>query len=251
MKLPFAQFGFSRLQLYILIGAFIIVILVLLLWSNASSLGALQAISGTPTPTAWYADLPPEKRTIAIRIEQERQTALKETPSGLITKVIPPPPTPLPIDVQLGGIARRAAGAGTIVESGQAPFPSYYLFLNKWYEIANGKVIQVFAGAQRSDPLQGGKYLDKPWPGLVIVSVSAPDFKTFFPKEGGEYRTPLRVGPVNVTDAVGERLVLVSDSGTTFYFDVPTRQFVPSLIGAAPTLTSTSMPTPTRSQLYP
>ena len=42
----------------------------------------------------------------------------------------------------------------------------------------------------------------------------------------GSYRTPRRVGPIRVTDAVGERLTLHADEGTLFYFDVPTRQWV-------------------------
>ena len=44
-----------------------------------------------------------------------------------------------------------------------------------------------------------------------------------------ELLTPLQVGAVQIKDAQGERLVLQSASGTTFYFDVPSRQFVPSL----------------------
>jgi hypothetical protein len=249
MKQP--KLGSRRSNL--LFGGFLLIAVVALIISSWLVLSSQSILSGNSlaiaTLTPLFSDLPPAKRTIAIRIETTRAAALKETPSTLITKVIPASPTPFP--TQVSAVSQRSAGAGVIVESGQAPFPANYVFINQWYEKVNDRVIRVYAGAQRSDPSQGGKYLDKPWPGLVIVVVSTSDYKAYFPNEGGQYFTPVKSGAVSILDAIGERLVLSSENSTTFYFDVPTRQFISSLTGVAPTVTSTPQPTPTQRLLYP
>jgi len=57
-----------------------------------------------------------------------------------------------------------------------------------------------------------------------------------------QFLTPTQSGPVNITGAVGERLILQSTNRTMFYFDVPARQFVPSLTWVSPIATPTPQP---------
>jgi hypothetical protein len=50
---------------------------------------------------------------------------------------------------------------------------------------------------------------------------------------------------LDIVDAVGERLILHAANGTTFYFDVPSRQFVDSLdVTAIPSTTTVTPPLP-------
>lgn len=184
----------------------------------------------TPTPSeticdkwfSYFNELPSDKRAIA---EEEYKNCLEaiKTPSTLgMSKPIPATPVP-------GGdsspFLRREAGFGTIVETSFSPLPSFYVIKNQWYSEQNGKQIIVFAGAQRSDPLQGEKSLDKPWPGLLIVAVNELGGK-FLSDEGGKYWTPTKVGPVRIVEAEGMNLTLAAEDGTVFVFDVSTRQFI-------------------------
>lgn len=107
---------------------------------------------------------------------------------------------------------RTPAGAGTVVESGLAPFAgSLYTFENRWFKPSGDADLVVYAGAERADPLQG----------LVAVRLIR---RTLGP--AALYRTPTRAGAVRVAAADGERLTLVSRSGTRFVFDVSSRSFV-------------------------
>ena len=209
-----------------LLGPSVVVVaglLIYLFWTNSTRIAALQ--SASPTPTAWYDVLPTgEKRDMAIAAERTRLAALKTPQPAGVSKPIP---TDSPI--QLADIPSRPAGAGTIVESGQAPFPAYYVFQNMWYMKKGDRVIRVYAGAQRGDPQQGGKTLDKPWPGVLMIIAS--------PGEEVQYLTPVKAGVVKIVDAVGERLVLNAEDGRAFYFDVPGRQFANSLTESVPTIT--------------
>jgi hypothetical protein len=116
---------------------------------------------------------------------------------------------------------------------------------NAWFEDTAGGTMRtyVFAG---SKPGPGGEITQQ---GLVIVQVAkiSPqgDISVVYYKE---FLTPMQSGSTSITGAVGERLTLQSTNGTTFYFDVPLRQFVPSLTWTptpgpiSPIVTPTSAP---------
>ena len=133
------------------------------------------------------------------------------------------PPTPEPL-VPIPG--STPAGAGAIVKV-QPPFSnSMYHIENTWYtDLDSKRRLYVYAGSMSAP---GGGYTDQ---GIVIIQV---------PSSTGEilpisqYLTPEKLGSVRVVGAVGDRLILQSTSGTTFYFDVPSRQFVPSLTWVSP-----------------
>ena len=167
-----------------------------------------------------FPDLPPDKRAIEERDYQDCVDARNSPPPTL---ELTPRPLPTNAPTIVANIPRRRAGAGTILETSLAAFPSYYSNRNQWFMEKGDKIIRVFAGAQRGD---GAKELDKPWPGLLIVVVSSMDNNNYFPSEGGAYQTPVRVGPVRIVDANGMQLTLVSDNGQVFVFDVSTRKFI-------------------------
>jgi hypothetical protein len=185
--------------------------------SDASS---TPAINSSPT-----SNLPPDKATVQAII-LETQQAAAQTPLSYAT-VYPtsaPGPTWTP---DISGEPQREAGAGIII-SDTANFsgPWKIAVLNQWYEIPKG--FRVYAGVT-DDPTQGA------------LAILVPDEDLMNPQV---YLTPLKAGPVQVVDAQGERLVLRSlDGTTTFYFDVPTRQFMDSLTVTTTAPTVTPWPT--------
>jgi hypothetical protein len=210
------------LALMSIAGSVIAAILVLTLWWRvgipalsqnvpAAQPSAVAAMFGIDP--AKFADLPPEKRTLLEawyrQAEQDRRSPPPKNPAT-------PPPTPAPTPA--GGpitLPQRPAGAGIIVESGQAPLPgSLYAIENSWHKPEDGGFIQVFAGAEREDPAQG----------IVAVVVATGNGQPPPPLE--VHRTPAKAGAVRVVDADGERLTLRTSSGATFIFDVPARRFV-------------------------
>ena len=116
--------------------------------------------------------------------------------------------------------ARRPAGAGTIISGSPPLFPSiaYQISADKWVEVKQGTTIEVFAGARRN-PTDWQDISQ----GLVIVMEEGSTTQT------DEYETTTKSGPVYIVDAMGERLILQTQDGTSLYFDVPSRQFVEGL----------------------
>ncbi len=95
---------------------------------------------------------------------------------------------------------------------------------NAWYGQVFGISIGVIAGAEVDDPSQG-----------VI---------NFNPDVINHFQTPGKDGAVLVASEFNNRLVLVAEDGTVFYFDIPTRKFVSSLTEFVPTPTFTPTNTP-------
>jgi hypothetical protein len=162
----------------------------------------------------------PAKQALIEREAQEI-TAARAAPKP--PKNLAKPPRihrqPPPLAKRTGGrttdspLPHRSAGSGTIVESGQAPFPaSMYTFGNRWFEGTRDGDLVVYAGAARDDPAQG----------LVAVRLI-----------GGAvgpatvYRTPVRSGAVRIVGAEGNRLTLVASNGARLVFDVSSRSFGP------------------------
>jgi hypothetical protein len=130
---------------------------------------------------------------------------VSQRPPKQITKVIPPAAPAPP-----GNIVRLIAGAGTIVQEGQAPFSAQdFVGSNHWYEVKGGQETIVYAGSERKD--RGA--------GTVRVTTAG--------RLLGDFPTPTKSGPVRVASASGERLTLTSSSGASFIFDVASRSYVP------------------------
>ena len=95
------------------------------------------------------------------------------------------------------------------------------------------KVI-VYPGVDASNEAQG------------VVIVVRPG--TIWSPFGAWVETPRESGSIRIADAVGQRLVIRSESGQTFYFDVPAGRFVRAMNEHVPTMTPgpTLTPEPTR-----
>ena len=110
-------------------------------------------------------------------------------------------------------IPHRAAGQGTIVDSGLAPFPaSSFTFENRWFEHTAAGDLVVYAGASHDDPTQGV---------LVVRQVG----QKLGPATA--YRTPTHNGSVRIISAEGKKLSLMSSSGAHLSFDTTSRTFGP------------------------
>jgi len=182
-----------------------------------ASLTPVTTASMAATP--WYNNIwPLDKRASFEEMEQRLAAAATEVARTPVHPGAGLEPTPAPQPSPWSTDPHRAAGAGTIVEDGQAPAtPRTFMGQNHWYERLPDRIISVYAGSEGS----GGDRTQ----GLLMVIVRAPD-ETRSLERGQLYSTPIKAGPVRITDAVGERLTLQADDGTHFYFDVATRQWV-------------------------
>ena len=169
------------------------------------------AISAAPPGTE-----PPAKQTLEASIEQTRVAAsVKPQP--------PPGPSPIPATAAPAPVPRRPAGAGNIVTDFVPPFPAMsHVITSMWYADSGGTRVIVYAGALRDEPGVQASASQ----GIVIVVVQT--IQGASSSGGGTYTAPGKTGPLRITDANGERLVLQSDNGATLYFDVTTRQFASS-----------------------
>ncbi|MEZ4614887.1 MAG: hypothetical protein R2867_05130 [Caldilineaceae bacterium] len=128
------------------------------------------------------------------------------------------------------------AGTGAIVLD-IPPFkivPAMVQWENTWIKNydQNRKQIRVWAGAT------GGPDLKPSAQGLlaIIMFEFAPERHGMTFSTGGDlYYTPTQSGAVRIVDAVDETLILQSTGGVIYYFDLPSRQFVPAIPGGTPT----------------
>ncbi|MEW5870701.1 MAG: hypothetical protein AB1894_15620 [Chloroflexota bacterium] len=132
---------------------------------------------------------------------------------------------------------------GIIEDAGHAGFlPKDFQIGNAWFYRIEGKLFQVYAGADGKDPKQGA----------VVVSVA-------HNASIGMFLTPTRHGLVRVVEVEGLILTLRSEDGTIFYFNVPGRKFTLTVDEVVPTITpvirqqftATSTPTPLANAPYP
>ena len=118
---------------------------------------------------------------------------------------------------------RREAGNGIIFEDSFSPFSAAYVIENCWMGFVNGRKTLVYAGAQRNDPNMGGKRLDEPWPGLLVVWKFATNDE---PEQGMRFWTPSRAGAIRIISTEKNVLLLSSSQGILFAFDLDTFQFL-------------------------
>lgn len=180
-----------------------------------STVVLLAALAGAVVLGAPPAGYPAAKATLEAGVQQTRIAASgrPQPPRG---------PTPVPETVAAAPVARRPAGAGFVVTDFVPPFPPMsHVITSLWYEPSGNQNTLVYAGALRDDP--GGSAGDSQ--GVVIVQIERPDHTL---ASSATYPTPTKSGAVRITGAQGERLVLQSENGPIFHFDVPSRQFVSS-----------------------
>ncbi len=217
--------------------------------AKPGSTASLSFVSppGTPPPTAQpdatATDVSVERATrqALVQIEltdtQLRGTALppgvlKPTPTG-ITSVTPVPTGIAPFP------QRTPLGTGALAPIAP-PFPSMqFRVTNAWYidsdELTSRTV--VYAGAKPEadgENTQGGVV-------VYVWQVVAKDNHTITELvEASTYLAPEPAGGLQIIDGTGDRLVLQSADGRTFYFDVSTRHYVSSLAVTVTALPSTT-----------
>jgi hypothetical protein len=181
--------------------------------------------TATPTlvdPDAWAQNTPndADKTTIAniekglLDEQNERATAFAR-PSAIpasnpLPTYIPPPAEVIPPGIQ------PYANCGTL--DGDPVFSTE----NCWYDTRNGVVMQVDAGAMKSDHL-----------GAIRVSTHTPGGATI---PATVYVAPQTTRTLHIVSATYPSLVVADPNGNTFTFDLETRLW--SAINSAP------LPTP-------
>jgi len=210
----------ERLMLKSAQAAFLLAMLFASLLSMAAC-SILPESGSPPTPNSpLQTPTLNAKEALLQKVEQTVESA----------RVKPPTPEPLvPI------LDSTPAGAGAIVKV-QPPFSnSMYHIENTWYtDLDSKRRLYVYAGSVSAP---GGGYTDQ---GIVIIQVPSSTGEIL---PTSQHLTPEKLGYVRVVGAVGDRLILQSTSSTTFFFDVPSRQFVPSLTWVSPISTPGAQPT--------
>jgi hypothetical protein len=174
---------------------------------------ALVALVLSASPPNSY---PPVKQTLEASIAQTRVAAQSKPPP-------PPGPSPVPATVTTVAVPKRPAGAGNIVTDFVPPFPAMtHVITSMWYEDVGDQRVFVYAGALRDRPGEAFPASQ----GAVFVVVQTLDGAAL--PGGGTYLAPGKTGPLHIVGANGGRLVLESDGGARYYFDVSTRAFVAS-----------------------
>ena len=236
-----------------------------LAFSAAAGPRAISAASPLPTPTA---GLPSTSTPLPIETRQAIATARATRISAMMTRLSPRYTPGVPPTLQAwqrsfvlteeaqpaatlqpyqGFPPLKQAGSGWLVRALPAHYDHGFAVTNGWDEIEQGGTVmtQVTGGAEWASEAEAGSVAGPQ--GLVVVDVwqIAPDRLSDSVVYQQTFDTPGASGEVTITGAQGERLILQSTDGTTFYFDVPTRQFVPSL---AATVTA---PPPTTGPVSP
>lgn len=98
-----------------------------------------------------------------------------------------------------------------------------------WEEWTYESFITVLAGNMSASPIQG----------IVWVQIT-PHHRLY--QDRLVIPSPVQAGKLTISDAVGERLILNSEQGQIFYFDVPGLRFVNSLEEKVPVATSIPEP---------
>lgn len=204
--------------------------------SNPSTVVSAVTVSNTDVPqppvtitgitaTLYPTDYPPAKQTLEWREILTRQAA-SLPPSG--AKAIPTlPPTTYRPRIPKG----TPAGDGVITtDVGRPPIArSLFDWTNSWVKITSEtEFVIVYAGLSQGGESQG----------YVILTRNGDSANAKF------YNTPLEAGSVQIVGAQGERLILLSTQGMTFYFDVPGERFVNSLTEVVPSVTPAPTKTP-------
>lgn len=181
-------------------------------------------VTGTPE-----SDLPFERQTVeailqetrfAVTIPAQDGTSFYDPPTPVLT-------TPEPWNW----------GSG-ILNSGDAPFSAMqYTISNSWFGMVNDLRVLIYVGGVKDNP---GVTLDA-LQGVVIVITASSDRE--YPPEF--YYSPLKAGPLIITEEDNLRLILTTQNDSITYFDIPSRKYVDSLtVTPPPTITSIPNPSP-------
>lgn len=181
------------------------------------SIAQLQNMLETPVDPQTHQSLV-EKLDMAIRAATQRSI---QSPSNL--------PTP-----ELIPLEDPSLPSG-LVEGGTSDFHAWEAKIqNMWLGYVNNQEhVVIYAG-------ELGSETDYPGRGVVFVLRRTPDKRA---RTMNQYLLPAGTGSVRISEVKGDYLVLTSNDGETFYFDIPGQGLVSSLDESLPTVTP--MPTAT------
>ena len=174
--------------------------------------------------------------------------ALEQTRVAALQSPIPPPgdaiivmgPTPDPVQLELPHGTPMGDGVLTddVGMHRSQYMGSFHGNLLVWVtETEDGKAILVYAGVDAYDQEQGRLYVVREgtiWQGF-----------------GEKFVFPTRSGKPTIIDAIGSRLIIETENGDTFYFDVPASRFAASPTEVLPTMTPGPTLTPRVTPTFP
>jgi hypothetical protein len=211
-----------------------------------SCLPAELATTSLPVPTNTLVSTTLPDKFIA---GTQTQQVFLLTPSPGPGTLKPPVPAVVPQATvfQPDPLATPLGAGALFIGSGPFSSPAFYLE-SQWYQDVDAGNRRIFVGVGSMAVLGADKPTDQ---GIVIVAEAKWINGNVIFLEGakGQFPTAQATGSLHITDAQGARLVLKSSNGTTYYFDVPSRQFVDSL-NAPPPPTVTEPPDPTSIPTY-
>jgi hypothetical protein len=191
----------------------------------------LSSLSPEVLCDQWFAYRKEQSEDIRAMIEEDYTNCVnaRKTPSPVgVNKPIPGTPS---ISEYSSPFLRRAAGAGTIIETNFSPLNSNFKIRNQWISKLDGKNIKVYAGGRQSDSASGDGLLNElSWPGVLLVTISDESGKPL-PEEGGMFWTPQNSGPVRIVTADETILTLVANDGNSFKFDVADQKYLSTEAG--------------------
>jgi hypothetical protein len=257
MNLPISRrskilgFAFGLTLTFVLLAAITGLVAVLAPAAGSELLGAApQGATPTVSGEVQCAKLYPLDGRGSAAAQQSQKKRYDACVQAYNTRLTPKPVLPLQLTLEAprtifaptAVVPRTPAGAGTILESGASPLSSMYVIENSWVFETQDRIYSVYAGGQAEEgPPQPRSAMQ----GLVSVWVWKPNGEPFPGGDGGTYDVPVKNGgSVKIVGAQGQRLILKTDNGTTYYFDLPTRQFVSALAATVTPVAPTVPPYP-------
>ena len=225
----------SRILLVRILFVFVLLAFVAILMSCKPSNAPLSSPLSTPAVSSTEIAI---RQSLAVKATDLAHIDQTQTAARLIprTKVFGPtyiPVTPQSMPTAFSSLVGQyitPAGAGAIVPWMPLLNKGQYHVMSNWVEnFDHGKRRLFVYTGELAGP--GGEETAQ---GVIVVQVWQISIQNNLATTAlvgqVEYQTPVQAGSVKIVDAKGERLILQSANGTMFYFDVPLRQFVPSLI---------------------
>jgi len=170
----------------------------------------------------------PPFATQAAQTEQALQLTLAVAPTLDLQEIFPifsnvPPSAD---DILSGKADYPLAGYGILYEDQEWGDAKYEFSGLIWEEMTYDSSILVRGGRVRGSPAQGA----------IRVMIRPHDLRSTHQNDV-VIESPVQAGELTIIGAVGERLILTSEQGQTFYFDVPALRFVDSLEESVPSAT--------------
>jgi len=192
-----------------ILGLVFIILITSFRGASPGSAGATQGLS--PITTSSTTLIPEATQTVAVI------TADKVKGEATFLATTRTPVTPIYLPTGIYDDQRVKISAALLFIDAQ----------NAWSGFIDGHRFTLYAGALQSDPEQGVVFL---------ISESLSIFEQFL--------TSSKHGALRALDEQNDRVILVALDRSMFYFDVPTRQFVDSLTGVAPSVIPSPFVTP-------